>query len=109
VFLVSCIGPPAPDGPLCRDLITRLCQAPRCGVVDTQLAPGDECDAKLTLATGCGAEDFEFTTPTRNRVLECRIPLLRQGDPTSTHPACVDVDELFTTCPDVVRFLGGTP
>jgi len=109
--LASCSGPAASDGALCHDLITRLCLGTRCPVVDTQLNPGDACVQALEANTGCaiGAlDDYQFTTPSRDRVLECRIPLLRQGDSISAHPDCADVDEMFTSCPDVVKFLGGT-
>ena len=83
-------------------------------MVETQLNPGDQCVSVLTAAAGCPSpanpadgDPFAFTSPSRDRVLECRIPLLRQGDETTVHPACTDVDEFFATCPDVVKFLGG--
>ena len=50
-----------------------------------------------------------ITSPSRARVLECRLPLVRAGETIDVHPACDDVDETVRVCPDVVRFLGGTP
>ncbi len=109
VLLCACQGPPAPDAALCRDVIQRLCLSPVCGVTQTQLQPGDSCDATLTARTGCGNDDFAFTTPTRDRFLECRLPLVRLSTSHLVPPGCDNVAEMFSSCPDVVRFFGGTP
>jgi hypothetical protein len=45
----------------------------------------------------------------RNTFLTCRTPLLRNGDNVDAAPDCLDVDQMFTSCPAVVTFLGGTP
>ena len=110
VFLGSCSGPDAPDVAVCRDLVTRLCLGPLCEPTTTKLGvDAASCEATLLMRTGCGADSFSFTTPTRAQVLDCRVPLLRQGASQKVRPACADVAEVFTDCPDLVRFFGGTP
>ena len=37
------------------------------------------------------------------------VPLLRQGTSQKVKSSCADVAEVFTDCPDLVRFYGGTP
>lgn len=109
LLAAGCVGPEAPDPALCRDLVTRLCLVPRCGQVDSQLAVGDDCEATLLARTGCGSEDFTFGEPSRARVLECRVPLIRVSTSHAVQPGCDNVAEVFANCPDLVRFLGGTP
>ena len=105
----ACAGPPAPDAAICRDVIERLCTGPICTVVDQQLAPGDDCVATLTASAGCATDELELVKPfDRNRLLECRIPLLRNGTSRLAHPDCDNVAEAFTACPDLVRFLRGS-
>ncbi len=106
--LVTCAGPEAPDPVLCRDVITRLCVSPHCSSVDAQLSPGTECVAALSMKTGCDSDSFAFSTPSRNRVLECRVPLVRLGAERTASPGCDNVDEMFINCPDVVAFLRGS-
>ncbi|MBL8919529.1 MAG: hypothetical protein JNJ54_11750 [Myxococcaceae bacterium] len=113
VLLLSCLacaGPDAPDVAVCRDLVTRLCLGPLCEPTTTKLGvEAMSCEATLLMRTGCGSDSFSFTTPTRAQVLDCRVPLLRQGASQKVKPACADVAEVFTDCPDLVRFFGGTP
>ncbi|MEW6432988.1 MAG: hypothetical protein AB1730_15905 [Myxococcota bacterium] len=106
--LAGCSGPPAPDAVLCRDIITRLCLGPVCA--NTRLAlnvPEDGCEVELLQRTGCGADEFGFTTPDRARALQCRRPLIRVSTSTSVKAPCPDVDEFFSTCPDMRDFLNG--
>ena len=102
----ACVGPPAPDGAVCRDMIHRICIPPKCTSTNV-LAVDAGCEQVLQQRTGCDQDEFEFTTPTRDRVLECRIPLLHAGKETEQHPDCLDVDQMITECPDVTRFLQG--
>lgn len=107
--LLSCAGPEAPDVAVCRDIITRLCVGPICEPVTTRLGvDATNCEATLLMKSGCGNESFAFTSPTRAEVLDCRVPLLRQGSSQKVKVSCADVAEVFTDCPDLVRFLGGT-
>ena len=108
LLLTACVGPEAPDAALCRDVITRICVAPHCSSVDAQLNPGMDCVATLSMKTGCGSDDFVFAKPTRERFLECRVPLVRLGAERAAAPGCDNVDEMFNNCPDVVAFLRGT-
>lgn len=110
VMLPACVGPPAPDAELCRDVIARLCAEPACPSAQVRLAlPESACLAQLEQRTGCDDANFTFTTPTRARVLECRLPLVRESDARSAHPSCDFVDETLRICPDLVTFLGGRP
>jgi hypothetical protein len=108
VLLSACVGPPAADAELCRDLITRLCLGPRCALVDSQLVVDDTCEPTLLERTGCGADDFAFVAPSRPRVLECRLPLIRVSVSHGVQPGCDNVAETFANCPELVSFLGGT-
>ena len=110
LVVLSCSGPAAPDVAICRDVIGRVCMAPLCDAVPARLAvDAGSCEATLLARSGCSNEAFAFTSPSRVEVLDCRVPLLRQGASQMTHPSCADVSEVFTDCPQVVRFLGGTP
>lgn len=110
LVLLSCSGPAAPDVAICRDVITRVCMAPLCESVPARLAvDAGSCEVTLLARSGCSDEAFTFSMPSRVEVLDCRVPLLRQGAAQKTHPSCADVAEVFTDCPQVVRFLGGTP
>jgi len=106
----GCSGPPAPDAAICRDVIHRLCLPVRCPVVTATFAVGDPCELDLRARSGCGQDDFTFQEPlTRDRVLECRLVLLRAGLEMQQHPDCEDVAEMIEQCPDVTAFLGGQP
>lgn len=110
LLVLSCAGPEAPDVAVCRDLVTRLCLGPVCEVTTTKLGvDAMGCETTLLAKTGCGMDSFAFTSPTRAQVLDCRVPLLRQGASQKVKPSCADVAEVFADCPDLVRFLGGTP
>lgn len=114
LFAASCQGPAAEDVALCRDTIQRLCAQPVCDEVTTTLAvpPTADCQATLQARTGCGADDFAFgaaNAPTRERFLDCRVPLMRNGNTVGTPPACDDVFEAFDRCPDFASFFGGRP
>lgn len=103
----ACWGPPAPDGAVCRDVIHRLCLPARCPATTVRLGVGDTCEFQLLNRTGCAAEEFTFPeAPGRDRVLECRLLLLRAGAEPDKRPDCGDVEELFEICPDVASFLG---
>jgi hypothetical protein len=107
--LVACSGPDAPDAAVCQDLIHRLCHAPLCPNVATTFGVSADCDATLLASSGCGEPGFQFTDPSRDRVLSCRAPLLRSGDATTDAPSCSDIDETLA-CQDVVTMLeGGAP
>jgi hypothetical protein len=107
VALSSCVGPPAPDVAICRDLIHRITLSPRCSSTAVLNLPDQGAESALLVRTTCQDDAFEFSTPSRDRVLECRAPLVRNGIATDTHPDCLDVDQLLTECPDVTRFLQG--
>lgn len=110
LFLLSCVGPPAPDAEVCRDVIARLCSQPTCTSAITRLSlPAEGCETELETRTGCGATDFTFTSPTRAEVLTCRLPLVRESNERAAHPSCEFVDETIRNCPTLVVFLGGTP
>ncbi len=110
VLLLSCVGPPAPDHEICRDVITRFCAEPVCTTAATRLSlPEMDCVATLEARTGCGTADFNFTSPTREEVLTCRLPLVRESDNRGAHPSCEYVDEAIRNCPNLVVFLGGNP
>jgi hypothetical protein len=108
-LVAGCSGPPAPDAAVCQDLIHRICLAPRCPGVDTALNVGNDCEAQLLARTGCGSDGFAFSQPTRQEVLQCRVPLLRGGNAPEQHPACRDVEEVLDTCGGLVTFLKGAP
>jgi hypothetical protein len=107
LMLAGCQGPDAPDPALCRDYIHRVCIAPVCAQVVSLFPVGASCEATLQANAGCQNDDFVFTTPTRAKFLNCRLPLLRASENVEAHPACEDVAEAFTSCPDVVRMLQG--
>lgn len=110
LLVVDCAGPEASDSALCQDVVTRLCRSPVCESVPQRLSvEAATCQETLLARTGCGADSFAFTTPSRVQFLDCRVPLLRQGASQGVSPSCADVDELFLDCPDVVRFFGGRP
>jgi hypothetical protein len=78
--------------------------------VSEQLQPGLDCEATLLERTGCGAEDFTFSSPSRERFLSCREPLLRRGTRTERPPACEDTSRFLAECRDVADFFrGGAP
>lgn len=103
---IGCAGPAAPDAAVCQDLIHRLCAAPRCASVETQLAVSDDCEDALLARTGCGDPAFVFTSPSRERILSCREPLVREGNGVDDKPTCAEVDQTLS-CADVEAFLNG--
>jgi hypothetical protein len=106
--VAACSGPAAPDAALCQDVISRMCLARTCAGVNEALAlGGSDCEPTLLERTGCGADDFAFADPSRARILDCRLPLVRKGTNLGTAPSCEDASEVVTTCPDVIDFLGG--
>ena len=110
LLLLSCVGPVAPDYEVCRDVIARFCAEPTCPTAAVRLAlPTMNCQTELEARTGCTSPDFAFTTPSRDQVLACRLPLVRESAQRAAHPSCEYVDETIRNCPDLVVFLGGTP
>ncbi|MBL8911915.1 MAG: hypothetical protein JNM17_14575 [Archangium sp.] len=108
LVLSSCVGPPAPDQELCRDLAERLCSMPPCGAATLQLnLPVDDCVNTVFVRAGCSDPAFAFTTPSRARVLDCRLPLVRESEARGAHPRCEYVDESLRNCPDLASFLRG--
>jgi hypothetical protein len=109
-LLLSCVGPPAPDSEICRDVIARLCLDPQCPNATSRLSlPATDCQVELETRTGCNSGDFAFTSPTRDQVLACRLPLVRESNERQAKPSCEFVDETIRNCPDLVLFLGGHP
>lgn len=110
LVLMACVGPPAPDVEICRDVIARVCAPPMCTeAIDRLSLPDAGCQTTLEQRTGCRSESFAFTSPTREEVLSCRLPLVRESSMLGTKPDCLYVDESLRACPDLVRFLRGTP
>lgn len=108
VLCSACVGPDAPDVEVCRDVIGRFCLPPYCAGPQSRLnLPDMDCEATLRARTGCDKEDFTFSTPDRERVLACRVPLVRQSTNRSAKPDCDYADEALRNCPDLVTFLGG--
>ncbi len=104
--LSACMGPPAPDVDVCRDAIHRLCIPDVCPSV-VPLFSIDSCETTLRANTGCGSDTFTFTTPTREKFIDCRIALLRAGENSEVHPDCDDVAATFEACPEIARFYAG--
>jgi hypothetical protein len=110
LFLCACVGPDAPDVEICRDVITRVCAEPVCSSAAVKLnLPAMDCVAALQARTGCADVAFTFTSPTRARFLDCRLPLVRESATVGAKPSCEYLDESIRNCPDLVSFLGGTP
>lgn len=108
LLLASCAGQPAPDSELCRDLAERVCSMPPCGSATLQLnLPTDDCVNTVVVRAGCADPAFAFTTPSRERILDCRLPLVRESDARGAHPRCEYVDEALRNCPDLATFLRG--
>jgi hypothetical protein len=102
------LGPPAPDTDLCRDVIGRLCLTPLCADTTRILGVTEgTCVEALTRQTRCGNDAFLFTTPSRDRLLECRAPLVKNSGLRTANPACEDVTSMLNNCPDLVAFLKG--
>lgn len=82
-------------------------------IVSERLKPAKDCLADLTQRVGCANDEFtwgEAGRPTRERILDCRLPLIRSGDDVTRAPRCEEVEETFDRCPDIERlFDGGTP
>jgi hypothetical protein len=110
VVLVSCSGPAASDAALCRDVAHRLCIPPICDEVTTKFAIVGDCETFMVAHAACGDETFMFKPPLdRDTFLNCRLPLLRNGDNVDTAPDCLDVGQTFDACPALVQLYGGTP
>jgi hypothetical protein len=107
-FAGACAGPEASDAALCRDVIHRVCLAPRCAVVDVRLGVGDDCEVTLLGRTGCADESFALGSISRDRFLDCRASLLSGGDGVEQHPPCQSVSEMFDRCPEMAPFLNGS-
>ncbi|HEX4622321.1 MAG TPA: hypothetical protein VH208_12205 [Myxococcaceae bacterium] len=105
LLAAACNGPPAPDAAVCQDFIHRICIQPLCPAVTNNVPLTGDCEQTLLAQTGCASDAFTFTSPDRNRFLACRLPLLRAGSSSDTPPNCDDVQDIVTTCPDVIRFL----
>ena len=105
----ACSGPPAPDAALCRDVIHRLCLKPVCQRVTDRLQPGDACEETLLARTGCSDDAFEFSTPTRAQVIDCRNLLTRSGLDPEKAPACEDVENTLDQCGELTSFLEAKP
>ncbi len=107
LLLASCVGPAASDADLCLDVITRLCHAPVCDETLSRLSvDAGVCEETLLARTGCGAAEFAFSSPSRDRVLECRTPMALESSSRFAKPTCEAVTEVLT-CLDVVAFLKG--
>ncbi len=109
VCVGSCAGPDAPDVAVCRDLVRRVCVAPRCAEVVAALGVDEGCEAVTLSRTGCDSEAFVFGSFTRERALECRLPLIRSGNDDASAPSCAEIEEAFTRCPELPAFLGAKP
>lgn len=110
VGFLSCVGPPAPDAELCRDVVTRLCLGPVCPVVTTKLAVTEgACEATLLSRTGCERDEFAFDEPSRARFVECRVPLARESTSRFVKASCEAATDALELCPDLVSFLRGAP
>ena len=109
LLVPACVGAPAPDAPLCRDLITRLCTSPRCPGVDAQFSVTDSCEDTLLTRSGCVDDGFAFSMPTRAQWLECRAIVVRSGIGADVKPRCEDVSQMLGQCPEVVTLLKGPP
>ena len=103
----GCVGPPASDVEVCRDLVHRLCLSEVCPQVVPLVPTGRACEATLREATGCAQETFSFIRPSREQFLSCRADLLKAGQGPEQHPACADVGQSFSRCPDLVQLLKG--
>jgi hypothetical protein len=105
--LFACSGPPAPDADLCQDVVSRICLARSCAGVGEQLALGNNQDCRTTLLqrTGCEAEEFTFSAPSRERILSCRQPLVKRSTDPGKAPTCEEVSTVVRDCPDVIDFL----
>ncbi|MDY7226816.1 hypothetical protein [Hyalangium rubrum] len=107
--LLACSGPPAPDAALCQDVISRLCLARTCAGVNEALALGNnDCQPTLLQRSGCGEEAFAFSEPSRERVLDCRLSLVKRSTDPGKAPTCEEVGTVVRDCPDVIDFLGGS-
>ena len=107
VLFAGCVGPAASDAELCRDVITRLCHAPLCDEAQRSLSvDAGVCEETLLAQTGCGAAEFSFSTPSRQRVLECRAPMALESSSRSEKPTCEAVFEALR-CLDLLAFLKG--
>ncbi|MBK7862052.1 MAG: hypothetical protein IPJ65_26215 [Archangiaceae bacterium] len=99
----GCVGPPASDAAICRDVAHRMCIS-ECGTVYNQLGLTSvtTCDQILNARTGCNDEGFTFVS--RDNFLSCRLPILRAGEDVETVPSCEDVDDMFRGCPSMLTF-----
>ncbi|MFN0063605.1 MAG: hypothetical protein ACKVPX_13945 [Myxococcaceae bacterium] len=103
---LSCIGPQAPDAVICQDVAARLCRSAGCTAVAGRL-PGSDCAALLVGQAGCGTPDYAFTSPERERVLSCRITLMRSEDDAVLQ--CQAAADFLEACADVAAVYGVAP
>ncbi|ADO69521.1 uncharacterized protein STAUR_1717 [Stigmatella aurantiaca DW4/3-1] len=74
-----------------------------------QLGLGSQdCLDTLESRTGCGAEAFVLTEPSRERLLVCRQPLVRRSTDSGKAPTCGEMAEVVRDCPDLIAFLRGS-
>jgi hypothetical protein len=107
LVLTGCVGPLATDAELCRDVVGRLCHTPMCELASSRLVvDAGTCEEVLLARTGCGADGFAFSTPSRDRVLYCRGPLVEESDARLAAPSCENVADALG-CADLVSFLKG--
>jgi hypothetical protein len=108
ILFSGCLGPPAPDADLCVDLVTRLCLSPICpDALRVLNVTEGSCVQTLSTRTGCTQASFTFNTPSRQRFLDCRAPLVKTTGLRTANPACEDVSTMLNDCPDLVSFLNG--
>jgi len=100
--VAACVGPPASDAALCRDVAHRICNSD-CALQRNQIsAPSKDCEATLNARTGCDDENFMFDS--RYNFISCRAPLVRAGDDVDVPPNCEDIDDMYRACPSTVAF-----
>jgi hypothetical protein len=109
LLLAGCVGPPAPDVEICRDVIARVCASPVCDTAASTLSVSDDgtCEATLRTRTGCSSDTFTFTRLSRNRWLECRLALVHDSTDVTAKSSCPEVTEFLSNCPDVADLLKG--
>jgi hypothetical protein len=105
LLLVGCLGPPAPDVEVCRDVIRKVCGA--CSQAQQEVDATAQCADTLLSRTGCRADDFVFTAPDRSQVLACREGLLTGGTAVVSVPPCEDAVNALRGCPELTVFLRG--
>lgn len=102
--LAGCVGPPAPDVELCRDVVSRLCEARGCEDVARELAldveGAEACATTLAARAGCVDEGFRFgetVSVDRESFVECRKRLLDTSASGETLVVCSEASS-FLAC-----------